>query len=150
MNDYCVCTTWGIFDGKRYLLDLFRQKLDYPSLKRAVYEQWQRHKPHKVVIEDKSSGMALLQELASLGIFGVNAYKPTGDKTMRCHAQSTKFEDGSVLLPREASWLGEYIRELTGFPGGRHDDQVDSTTQALDFISTQCQKAEMWARLGRG
>ncbi len=53
---------------------------------------------------------------------------------MRLHAQTAVFENGRVLLPRRASWLTEYVNELTSFPGSRHDDQVDSTTQALDHL----------------
>jgi predicted phage terminase large subunit-like protein len=47
-----------------------------------------------------------------------------------------KLESGQVLLPAEAAWLDDYLRELTGFPGAKFDDQVDSTTQALDFVSS--------------
>ncbi len=39
-----------------------------------------------------------------------------------------------VHLPREAPWLDSYIHELLIFPNGRHDDQVDSTAQALDWF----------------
>lgn len=51
---------------------------------------------------------------------------------MRLHAQTAVFENGRVLLPSRAPWLSDYVSELTGFPGTRHDDQIDSTTQALD------------------
>jgi predicted phage terminase large subunit-like protein len=53
---------------------------------------------------------------------------------MRLHACTDRFENGHVYLPKEAAWLDDYIIELIGFPGTRHDDQVDSTTQALDFL----------------
>jgi predicted phage terminase large subunit-like protein len=53
---------------------------------------------------------------------------------MRLHACSDRFENGRALLPRNAPWLDEYILELIGFPGTKHDDQVDSTTQALDYL----------------
>jgi predicted phage terminase large subunit-like protein len=54
---------------------------------------------------------------------------------MRLYAQTAKFENGLVLLPSSASWLADYIGELTSFPGGKFDDQVDSTSQALDHMS---------------
>src|SRR5271157_4739189 len=53
---------------------------------------------------------------------------------MRLHACTDRFENGAVFLPEGAFWLDDYIAELTGFPGTRHDDQVDSTTQALDYL----------------
>ena len=53
---------------------------------------------------------------------------------MRLHAQTAAFENGRVLLPSRAPWLADYVTELTSFPGSRNDDQVDSTTQALDHL----------------
>jgi phage terminase large subunit-like protein len=50
---------------------------------------------------------------------------------MRLHAQTATIENGFVHLPEEAHWLADYISELTMFPAGRYDDQVDSTAQAL-------------------
>ncbi|MGA7323005.1 MAG: hypothetical protein WBX25_00630, partial [Rhodomicrobium sp.] len=46
-------------------------------------------------------------------------------------AQTATIENGFVHLPREAHWLADYLHEMTVFPNGRHDDQVDSTSQAL-------------------
>jgi predicted phage terminase large subunit-like protein len=67
---------------------------------------------------------------------------------MRLFAQSQHFESAKVLLPRAAPWLNEYTRELTSFPGSKHDDQVDSTTQALHYMASN-NTLEIWAKLGR-
>jgi phage terminase large subunit-like protein len=53
---------------------------------------------------------------------------------MRLHACSDRFENGRIFLPVDAPWLDDYIVELIGFPGTKYDDQVDSTTQALDHM----------------
>jgi hypothetical protein len=53
---------------------------------------------------------------------------------MRLHAQTIFFENGRVFLPEQAPWLNDYIAELTGFSGTKYDDQVDSTTQFLDYM----------------
>ena len=66
---------------------------------------------------------------------------------MRLFGQSSAFENGHVLLPQAARWLADYQLELTGFPGSRHDDQVDSTTQALDHMRSGLSKLEIWAKL---
>jgi predicted phage terminase large subunit-like protein len=66
---------------------------------------------------------------------------------MRLHAQTAWFENGLVFLPRHASWLSEYVTELTGFPGSRYDDQVDSTTQALSRLKVPS-SLEILRRLG--
>jgi predicted phage terminase large subunit-like protein len=136
LNDFSVGTTWGVKEKTFYLLDVFRKRLNYPDLKRAVRECARRHKANTILIEDKASGTQLIQDLKSEGLFGVAAYEPPSgtDKIMRLHAQTATFENGHVFLPRQASWLGDYISELTGFPGSKFDDQVDSTTQALAYL----------------
>jgi predicted phage terminase large subunit-like protein len=58
------------------------------------------------------------------------------------------FENGYVLLPSEAPWLNEYVKELTSFPGTKYDDQVDSTTQALHYLA-ESHDLEVWMRLGQ-
>lgn len=135
-NDFSVCTTWGLHDGKYYLCHVFRQRLGFPELKRAVAELKEQFDPSKVLIEDKSSGTPLIQALASEYVFGIEACQipPGSNKYVRLAAQSIKFEAGKVILPTQASWLEEYVREITGYPGSKYDDQVDSTTQALECL----------------
>jgi hypothetical protein len=67
------------------------------------------------------------------GVSHVTRYEPTMDKVMRLHSVSSTIENGFVLIPTEAEWLGEYLQELATFPKGKHDDQADSTSQALDW-----------------
>jgi predicted phage terminase large subunit-like protein len=136
LNDYSVCTVWSVEDDKFYLLDVFRQRLNYPDLKRAIISRAREYGSPTVLIEDKSSGTQLIQDLRNEGVLDVVEYKPPSgaDKIMRLHACSDRFENGRVILPERAFWLDEYITELIGFPGVKHDDQVDSTTQALDYL----------------
>ena len=89
-----------------------------------------------VLIEDKASGTQLIQELIVDGCHGVTRYQPECDKIMRLHAQTAMIENGFVHLPETAPWLAEYLHELTVFPKGKHDDQVDSTAQFLDWFKT--------------
>jgi predicted phage terminase large subunit-like protein len=137
LNDYSVCTTWGKSGKHYYLLNVFRKRMEYPGLKRAVKEQYDLHKPGTILIEDKASGTQLIQDLRADGIYDVKAFDPVEkDKTMRLNAQSATFESGQVFLPKEAHWLAAYVDELTSFPGGKHHDQVDSTTQALEHMKS--------------
>jgi predicted phage terminase large subunit-like protein len=148
LNDYSVCTTWGASWDSYYLLSVFRRRLNYPDLKRAVLEQARQHHADIVLIEDKASGTQLIQDLQVEGLCGIRAYKaPTGsDKILRLYAQTAEFESGRVLLPRSAPWLEAYKRELTSFPGSKYDDQVDSTTQALDDLKTN-RSLRAWDRI---
>jgi predicted phage terminase large subunit-like protein len=148
LSDYSVCTTWGYHDNKFYLLDVFRKRLNYPELRRAVNDQAKRFGVFNILIEDRASGTQLIQDLETQGLMGVIAYGPPAgtDKLMRLHAQTALFENGNVLLPRQKPWLQDYINEITGFPGTKFDDQVDSTTQALDHIKNN-DVLEVWRRL---
>ena len=137
LNDYSVCTTWGLSPDRRcLLLDVFRRRLEFPDLKRAVRDLAFRFRPRTILIEDKASGTQLIQELRREGLHAVRGVDPPPgtDKVMRLHAHTTAFESGRVLLPQTAPWLDDYMAELTGFPGSRHDDQVDATTQALAHL----------------
>lgn len=136
LNDFSVCSTWGDAGDKFYLLDVFRRRLNFPDLKRAIIAQGEKFDADAIVIEDKSSGTQLIQDLRNDRVMNVFEYKPPpgADKVMRLHACSDRFESGRVLLPTHAPWLDDYIVELIGFPGAKHDDQVDSTTQALAYM----------------
>jgi len=134
LSDFSVCTTWGVTGKDLFLLGLFRRRLEYPALKRAVREQHGLFHANEVLIEDKASGTQLIQELISEGCHSVTRYQPTTDKIMRLHAQTAMIENGFVYIPETAAWLAEYLHEMTVFPRGKHDDQVDSTAQFLDWF----------------
>jgi predicted phage terminase large subunit-like protein len=133
LSDFSVCTTWGVRGKDLYLLGLLRQRLEYPALKRAAREQ-SLYDATEVLIEDKASGTQLIQELIADGCHGVTLYQPDCDKVMRLHAQTAMIENGFVHIPESAPWLVEYLHEMTVFPNGKHDDQVDSTAQFLDWF----------------
>jgi predicted phage terminase large subunit-like protein len=129
-NDYSVCTTWLIYDKRYYLIDLLRGRFDFPTLRRKVSEHAKQHKASQILIEDAGFGTALIQELKTTH-FSVVAVKPEYDKKIRMAIQAAKFENGLVFFPKEAAWLRDLEDELFAFPNGRHDDQVDSISQAL-------------------
>jgi len=134
LSDYSVCTTWGLKARKIYLLNVLRKRMNYPDLKRAVRIQAAAFHPQVILIEDKASGTPLIQELRREGMGGVQACKYDKDKVMRLNTQTAIIEHGAVYLPKQAPWLAEYRLELGAFPRARHDDQVDSTSQALAWI----------------
>jgi predicted phage terminase large subunit-like protein len=139
LSDFSVCTSWGIKGKDLYLLGVLRRRLEYPALKRAVREQQTLFDAGVVLIEDKASGTQLIQELIVDGCHAVTSYKPECDKIMRLHAQTAIIENGFVRIPETAPWLAEYLHEMTVFPKGKHDDQVDSTAQFLDWFKKPMQ-----------
>lgn len=136
-NDPSVCTTWGITRHPRfYLLDVYRERMEYPKLRSAVRNQAAKWSPGVILIEDKSSGTALIQELRAAGLgntqpIPIFPVEPIGNKWERAVAASFYMEAGQVYLPVESEWVLDYEIELTTFPLAAHDDRVDSTSQFL-------------------
>jgi predicted phage terminase large subunit-like protein len=133
VNDFSACTTWGLKKQNLYLLDVFRKRMEYPELKRTVKAMAESFSARNVVIEDKGSGTQLIQELHHEGLYATTRYEPKGDKVLRMHSASSLIEGGFVFLPTKATWKNTYLHELACFPMGKNDDQVDSTSQALDW-----------------
>ena len=137
MNDYSVCTTWGVTYNKEiYLLHVLRVRLEYPDLRRKMREMAEQYRAGTVLIEDTSAGTQLIQELQREGFARIYAIKPKGEKAMRMVAQTPMIEAGRVYIPNDAPWMPDYLHELAMFPKGKTDDQVDSTSQALAHIGT--------------
>jgi predicted phage terminase large subunit-like protein len=133
INDPSVCTTWLQAGSLYYLLESFVIRGDYPTVKRAVQSKFDQFRPQAVLIEDKASGQSLIQELRQTNV-PVIAINPVGDKVTRLNSVSTMFEAGQVFLPESAAWSADYEHELLSFPLAAHDDQVDSTSQALEWL----------------
>lgn len=134
--NYSVCTTWGVKGNLYYLLDVYRKRLEYPDLKRAVGSKSRQFRPSHILIEDRASGTQLLQELRRDGILGLTSRVPEQDKIMRMFAVTSIIESGLVYLPHQAEWLQDYLAELTSFPHSKYSDQVDSTSQALHWLNS--------------
>lgn len=140
ISDYSVCTTWGKKGKQMYLLHVQRMRLEYPELKRMVITHMDQWQADRVLIEDKASGIQLVQELSGKN-YKVHGVKCEGDKVMRLMAQTAAIENGFVLFPTEALWLREYLNELLAFPAAKYDDQVDSTAQALKWVANYVEPA---------
>jgi predicted phage terminase large subunit-like protein len=141
LADYSVGTVWQVHDeGKNvYLVDLVRDRFEFPELvhsAEALFVKWKTVGSTHLVIEDKGSGTSLIQALKDKRIWTTyHNMKLDTDKVMRITAQAAQFYAGSVHFPENAPWPGELFAELFAFPGVKHDDQVDSISQALGFIN---------------
>ncbi len=138
--DYSACTTWGVFyhpddDGNTQpniiLLDAYKERLEFPELKKTAFEMWTDMQPDAFIVEGKAAGMPLIFELRAMGI-PVSEYTPSrgNDKIARVNAVADLFASGVVWAP-ETRFAEEVIEEFAAFPAGEHDDLVDSSTQAL-------------------
>jgi predicted phage terminase large subunit-like protein len=130
-SDYSVCTTWGFRENKWHLLDVLRQRLDYPDLKNAVLRLRRQWQADRIIIEDACSGKSLWQEFLTHRQFRPVMWPATDSKEERFVGTLGEIEAGNILLPVEAPWLPAFRSELRAFPNGRHDDQVDSMSQFI-------------------
>jgi predicted phage terminase large subunit-like protein len=137
LNDPSVCTTWGETENGYELLHVLVQRAEYPELKRIAVSHAEAWAVNALLIEDKSSGQSLIQDLRRETKLPVIAIMPTGDKVTRASVVSPVVEAGKVRLPKQAQWLSDYEDELFAFPNAAHDDQVDSTSQFLGWIKTR-------------
>jgi predicted phage terminase large subunit-like protein len=144
INDPSVCTTWLVSRFGYWLLHVYRDRLDYPSVKRAVKSMAAAWSPNVVLIEDKASGQSLIQELRSETRLSVVAIEPDGDKVTRANSCSGICEAGRVHLPEVAEWLMEFELELFAFPLSTTKDQVDSVSQFLNWIHAKSVQLEAW------
>ena len=133
-NDYSVCTTWLVRRQNAWLLDVFRQKLEFPELRRRLIHHAGQWRPSLILIENVGSGTHLMQDLKQTTRYNICGIVPKMDKETRLLAVSPVIESGRIVIPEEAPWLADLQRELTVFPKGKNDDQVDSITQFLNWL----------------
>lgn len=132
-NAPSVCSTFLITRTGYYLLHVFRQRLEYPALKRMVKSLALAWSPTHLLIEDKASGQSLIQDLREEEMLPVIAIEPEGDKLTRARRSSGTAEAGLVHIPAEAEWLPEWEGEVFAYPLSTFADQVDSFTQFINW-----------------
>ena len=162
--DYSACTTWGIFqspdrhgDNKPniILLDAFKDRMEFPELKKKAFEMWKEWNPDTLIIEKRAAGAPLIHELRMMGI-PLSEYTPYKgqDKIARVNSIADLFASGVVWRP-DTRWAEEVVEEMASFPNGDHDDLTDSASQALmrfrqgGFISVESDEpdeAPSWRR----
>ena len=153
--DYTALTTWGVFFNEEencygiILLNSIKRRLEFPELKELAMEQYEEWQPDAFIVEKKSSGTPLYQEMRRSGLM-VQEYTPhrgSGDKTARLNSVADIVRSGLVWVP-QTRWAEEVVEEVAGFPFMSNDDLVDTTIMALmrfrqgGFISLPTDEAE--------
>ena len=135
LSDYSVCVVLQVKGETAYILDVVRERLEFPDLRRKIVEvhrRWRNYtNSYALLIEDKGSGTSLIQDLKMERVHAVKV-KPTVEKILRMNAHTARIEAGSVYVPRQASWLEDFRAEIMTFPSTKYDDQIDALSQALD------------------
>ncbi len=136
-NDYTAIITALVTRKLIYIIDVFRGRVTFPKLKTKVADLVQAHGADVLLVEDAASGPDLIHEIYAAanwrGPVPISR-RPAGDKQTRVHGVSAMIESGRLFLPSDAHWLADYTTELLGFPNARYDDQVDATSQLLEWV----------------
>lgn len=161
-NDPTACTAWGVFEDDDgtfcvMLLDAWSDHMQYPELRKKVTDEFKAkyggdesdlnkpgQSPDIVLIEEKGSGITLIQDLNRTNV-PVRAYNPGKmDKVQRLHAVSHLPCNGRVYIPESkkskgefVTWASDFITEICVFPLSLHDDYTDTFSQVLSLLRDQ-------------
>ena len=141
-NDFTAVSVFVVENEKFYLCEVIRLKIPYPELKAKVGKIIEKYNPKAVLIEDKSNGSSLIQELQQ-NHYNIIPIKPTKSKECRVNDILIVLENGYLLIAKNQYWNQEFEAELLSFPAGKHDDQVDSVSQFINWYNNNRKKVNI-------
>lgn len=133
-NDFVAIQVWGKTGPNMYMIDAVKRHLNLPDTiteilrLRSLYPQCKT-----TLVEDKANGSAVINMMRQM-VSGMIAVDPRGGKVSRVNAIIGAIESGNVYLPRKRPFVGDFVEECAAFPNGKHDDQVDCMSQALNRL----------------
>ena len=131
VNDRSACITFAEGKNGYYVLDLWVGRPNFPDLTEQAKTEYAKWAPDSVEVEDKASGISLIQQLRRDTKIPIHAIKAIDDKIARAHSVTGILEAGRVYLPKRAPWLSTFLSEVCGFPTAAHDDVTDSLVYGL-------------------
>jgi predicted phage terminase large subunit-like protein len=133
-GDYVSIQCWGRKGNFFYLVDLINEQLDFPKTVSAIMGmKGMFPKIRQIYVEDKANGSAVIAILKK-EVVGIVAVEPIGGKISRVNAVAPAIESGNVYLPENKHFVKDFINQCSAFPNGKHDDMVDSMSQALSKL----------------
>ncbi len=149
-SDFTAFQLWGIFNRTEQqetkpnliLLNANKGKWDFSELLEKIEHLYYRKRPDFILIEERSSGLALIPELRNRGL-PVMAWKTDKDKILRMQAVAPLVKSGIVWVPfpegndEVCQKSMDFIGEIAEFPGGAHDDVPDCFSQTLLWMRDQ-------------
>lgn len=133
-NDFTAISIFTINNEKFYLHEILRLKISYPELKNKIENLIEKYNPQSILIEDKSNGSSMIQDIG-VKYNNIIPIKPTKSKECRVNDILTTLEAGNLLIANHQSWNQELEIELLSFPSCKHDDQVDSISQFINWYN---------------
>ena len=133
-SDYSVGLTLLARRRQVFLLDVYRQRVEFPDLRRDAISLASKHRPDLILVEESANGSALLQLLKKQerwpSVIGV---RPDTAKEARVARHTATLEADPLYLPQRAAWLDDFKAEFLAFPQARYDDQVDALAQFYNW-----------------
>lgn len=148
-SDYSVLLTFRVRNGNQfYLIDVQRGRFEFSELCTLVKRQARQYTPKALLVEGHALGVPLIADLKRSGLNCVIEIRPTTDKRSRMRGETPKLEAGSLILPKAAPWLDEFLQEYLTFPSGKYDDQVDALSQFLTWVTGWTSRTSFEADFG--
>jgi len=148
-HDYTAIGVYLSTENADYKLFQFRKKIISAELFQVVYDMALYWRPHAILVEDTGAGTGLIQQMSiqpkvKLPVIGIKAVSA---KEVRAKAAAPYIQSGHFFVPAQAPWLKDFMNEMCSFPVAAHDDQVDETTQYINWILQDDDARRMWAEM---
>lgn len=131
--DWTVGLTFGLLAGRLFLLEIYRGRPTAFALRELIIAKRKLWRADYVLIEQANMGYDLCREFRRTGPFQPRGIQPILNKVGRATGQAGQIEEGRLYLPTFIVGIDSFLSEVRAFPTGKHDDQVDAMTQALEF-----------------
>lgn len=138
-DDYTSCVTLGIARNRYYIIDVWKGKLQFPDVKRAVQQQFDKWHPQKVYVEGggSASGKATVQAMKRECTVPIFETITSTDKVLRADTVSPAVESGFVTILEGGEWCAGFVDNCANFPNAQHDDDVDAFIGAMETAMTK-------------
>lgn len=138
-SDYTVVVKLGIKNNKIFVLDLIRERIDFPKVLELLQDLYQKYNSYstKIILEKGSAGTPVLQMLQkSIPILEGIPIK-NADKVSRFKYTFPNFMQHQIIIPDHSlpgnAWVADMVQELVEFPFSEHDDIVDALSQGIYY-----------------
>lgn len=135
-SDFSSCAIWAILSSGYLLVEIVKKRLKFPDLKTTNKFLHDKYRPVTILIEDKASGQSLIDELERETEIRcpIVPMQPNQNKVLRAELVSPTLKQGKVWYIT-GDWVKDFKEEVENFPNGDHDDQIDSVSQFLIWVT---------------
>ncbi|WP_170950410.1 hypothetical protein [Mesorhizobium sp. WSM3864] len=134
-SSYSVCLVFQRHSAVSYLKRISRNRLDYLALKAQALALNEQYQPARHLIEPTSTGISLAADLRASGANVQETGTGGLSKEQRLDAVMGKITAQYVHILAGIPGIDDFLDELTAFPFGSNDDQVDALTQYLRWLT---------------